>query len=130
MVALDAELAQLIASGDTIAAIKLLREHTGMGLAAARDTVEQVRAGSPIAPIGTAAAAAPAIPDAVRALVERGERIAAIRWLREHTGLGLKDAKDCLDRAFGAAPVLVVGSARMWIIAVVLAAAVAWLALR
>lgn len=36
-------------------------------------------------------------PDAIAA-IERGEFIEAIKHVREHTGLGLKEAKDAVDR--------------------------------
>jgi len=39
--ALDADVVELINSGQTIHAIKLLRSRTGMGLAEAKDAVEQ-----------------------------------------------------------------------------------------
>ena|SRR5688572_12787031 len=34
----------------------------------------------------------------VRAALERGDKIAAIKLVREHTGLGLKEAKDLVER--------------------------------
>lgn len=104
MVEVDEQLAQLISNGEKIAAIKLLREHTGMGLAEAKAAVEHATAGGR-APVATAVAAGDdGIPDEVRALVERGERIAAIRLLRERQGIDLMDSKQRIDRAFGPDP--------------------------
>ena len=37
----------------------------------------------------------------VRAALQRGDRIAAIRIVRQRTGLGLKDAKDLVEREPG-----------------------------
>jgi hypothetical protein len=50
-VTLDRELARLLANGEKISAIKLLRERQGMGLAEAKDVVDRA-----VAAIGAAAA--------------------------------------------------------------------------
>jgi large subunit ribosomal protein L7/L12 len=42
-------------------------------------------------------AAVLAVPE-VRTALERGRKIEAIRLVREHTGLGLKEAKDLVER--------------------------------
>ncbi len=123
MVEVDEQLAQLIASGEKIAAIALLRDHTGMGLAEAKDAVEHVAAGRGAPPV----AGDDAIPDAVRTLVERGERIAAIRLLREQAGIDLKSAKQRIDRAFGPGPSI--GVRVLVTLVVAVAAAFAWFAL-
>ncbi len=39
----------------------------------------------------------PDVPDAVIAAVDAGNRIQAIKLLREETGLGLREAKDIVD---------------------------------
>ena len=41
------------------------------------------------------------LPDAVRAALEKGEWIEAIKLLRASSGLGLKEAKDVIDRQRG-----------------------------
>ncbi|MBL9078428.1 MAG: ribosomal protein L7/L12 [Planctomycetes bacterium] len=94
-----------IAAGKKIDAIKELREASGLGLAEAKAIVDAVEAGRPVPAelVARLQAAREAkargnVPDAVRAAVERGNRIEAIRLLREHTGFGLKEAKDLLDR--------------------------------
>ncbi len=93
----------LVAAGDKIAAIKLLREATGVGLAQAKEAVEALAEGKPLPPFERAAAdldpASAELPADVRAAAEGGDRIQAIRLLRERRGLGLKEAKDQLDRA-------------------------------
>lgn len=39
----------------------------------------------------------PALPPDVMAALQRGNKIEAIKLLRKHTGLGLKEAKDQID---------------------------------
>jgi ribosomal protein L7/L12 len=95
-------IADLVARGETIAAIKRLREATGMGLAEAKAAIEAAATGVPL-PASLLPSRAPtidALPDDVRAAAVRGDRLQAIKLLRGHTGLGLKDAKDAIDRAF------------------------------
>lgn len=42
--------------------------------------------------------AGPQVPDRSRALVAEGKYIEAIKAYREHTGAGLKEAKDAIDQ--------------------------------
>lgn len=106
--ALPAQAVAALERGDTIGAIKLTREATGVGLKEAKEAVERhVRAvgvpstGFSQAPaIGSASGGA--LPhDASRAL-QRGQVVEAIRLTREATGLGLKEAKQLVDAARGA----------------------------
>lgn len=100
---------ELVAAGRTIDAIKELRAATGFGLAEAKDVIDALAAGRPLSAelsqrlAATAAAAtaggAEELPADVRAAATRGHRIEAIKLLRGQRGLGLKEAKDLLDRA-------------------------------
>ena len=103
-------LGELVVGGEKIAAIKLLREATGMGLAEAKAIIDAVERGERVPPLvqqqvqqqNASRAADPgadAVPTEVRRLAEAGNRIHAIKMLREQTGLGLKETKDLLDRA-------------------------------
>lgn len=99
------KIADLLLAGQKIEAIKLLREATGMGLAEARDAVEAAERGTPLPPqsaLARQSAPSPILPGGlpadVRAAATAGNRIGAIKLLRQHTGLGLKEAKDLLDR--------------------------------
>ena len=47
-------------------------------------------------------AGAPRVPEECRRLVAEGKVIETIKVYREHTGAGLKDAKDAIDRYRGA----------------------------
>jgi ribosomal protein L7/L12 len=87
--------------GNSIAAIKLVREASGMGLADAKRYVDGL-AGVP----GTyTPPAAPHVPDGaeiaadaeMRALLARGNKIGAIKRVRELSGWGLKEAKDFVE---------------------------------
>jgi ribosomal protein L7/L12 len=96
---------ELVAAGQKIEAIKLLREATGLGLADAKNAIDAVGSGTPLPPhllqqvaARTADAAAAELPADVLAAAAAGDRIRAIKLLREQRGLGLKEAKDLLDR--------------------------------
>lgn len=95
---------ELLAAGKKIEAIKELREASGLGLADAKAVVDAVEARQPVpaelvarlqAARSTASGAD--LPADVREAAERGDRIEAIKLLRRHSGLGLKEAKDRLD---------------------------------
>lgn len=108
---LSKRIGDLLAGGQKIEAIKELREATGLGLAEAKDVVEALERGEPVPAhlqqrlAGTPAAAEGAaearneLPADVRAAAAAGNRIQAIKLLREQRGLGLKEAKDLLDQA-------------------------------
>lgn len=86
----QAHLARLLAEGQKIQAVAAYRRRTGTSLAAAKDAVEsldcdsQFRTGQPIADIEWE----------VGKLLERGEKINAVKFYRDQTGIGLKEAKD------------------------------------
>jgi len=77
-----------------------------------------------------------ALSPGARAALARGNKIEAIKLVREEHGLGLKEAKDLVD-AYAAAnppprsPVTRVGESRgrgvLWLVLLVVAALVAWL---
>jgi ribosomal protein L7/L12 len=92
-----AEIRSALNAGNKIAAIKLYREATGLGLKAAKDAVEALAAGRPPAPGATPAAAAAGGNQTVLALLAAGYKLEAIRVYRTATGVGLKDAKDAVE---------------------------------
>ena len=97
----DAERAAIRAlfdGGNKIAAIKRVRELTGMGLKEAKEYVERWEQGgaAPELSIGNLVAPAHDLAE-VRALALAGNKIAAIKLYRELTGAGLKEAKDYVD---------------------------------
>ena len=85
--------------GNLIEAIKLLRAAGNFDLKQAKDAIEKHldRGKVAQATVGTALTSLfqfPAVADALK----KGNKIEAIRILREKTGLGLKEAKDAVDR--------------------------------
>jgi ribosomal protein L7/L12 len=91
------EVRRLAASNQMIAAIRLHREITGMGLKDSKDAVEAIARGAAAAVVPVSA------PDAstdarILALVRQNQLIEAIKAHREAYGSGLAQAKDAIDR--------------------------------
>lgn len=90
-----------IDNGQLIEAIKRLRAATGLGLKEAKDLIDAHQRGKAVGfgnDSATAAMGSPFhVPDAVRQALAEGNKIEAIRLLRDHEGLGLKEAKDRAD---------------------------------
>jgi len=95
---LPADVVQAVESGNLVLGIKLLREHTNVGLKEAKERIdEHLRGGRAAA---TSDLADPAsLPASVLAALQLGNKIEAIRLLREQTGLGLKEARDAIEAA-------------------------------
>jgi ribosomal protein L7/L12 len=98
------EALRILRDGNKIAAIKHVRERTGLGLREAKDVVEAAERGERQRIPATPAAAAEANgaggllrDDELRALIADGQKIEAIKRVREHTGWGLAEAKDYVD---------------------------------
>ena len=94
---------KLMASGQTIEAIKLVRDETGLGLKEAKDAVERCAQGGSLdiaeeqivqrgAPQGEAQ-----VDSEIKALLDSGRKIEAIKMLRMRSGLDLKASKDIID---------------------------------
>lgn len=113
-----AEIDRLVAADKKIHAIKLYRDHSGVGLKEAKDRIEHwsvsttaphtaavsntTATHSSITPtVPTASSVRASLPSSVASdidkLVSGGAKIAAIKALREHTGLGLKESKDLIE---------------------------------
>ncbi len=88
----------LLQSGKKIEAIKIYRQATGVGLKEAKDAVEALERGEPIAISEAPAAVSSGDLEAdVRAALAQGSKIEAIKIYRQATGLGLKEAKDAVE---------------------------------
>ncbi len=93
------EIHALLARGHKIQAIKRVREVTGMGLKEAKNCVEALPHAPPLhehmpvrqAPLNLD------VEQEVRRLRNLDGKFAAIRRVRELTGMGLKEAKDYVD---------------------------------
>lgn len=99
---------ELVARGQIIAAIKLYMDLNGTGLKAAKDAVEAYQQGQPLpgrtTPLAPAPARSPVAADAdpeVRRLVANDQLIEAIKRYRDLSGVGLKEAKDAVERLAG-----------------------------
>lgn len=97
----DDEIRQLVASGNKIAAIKRVREQTGMGLKEAKAYVEALPGTLP-RPAPTQAEPATTSPVEVtteaRRLLQQSGKLAAIKRVRELTGMDLAHAKAFVER--------------------------------
>jgi len=97
------EITALLARGNKIAAIKRVRELTGLGLKEAKHYVEQLPFAAlrdlpaPVAQQHSSADVPEYALAEVSALLAQGDKIEAIKRVRELTGLGLKEAKDYVE---------------------------------
>ncbi len=94
------EVLAALTRGNTIEAIKRLREATGLGLAEAKGLIDAHQRGVATITPTSRPAQEPGIgawPTGVGEALRRGNKIEAIRLLRAQTGLGLKDAKDAIE---------------------------------
>ena len=83
---------QLVADGQKIEAIRVLREATGIGLAEAKALVE-----SELPTVSTAPLSTGDIDQELLVMLQAGQKIEAIKRYRERTGRGLKESKDYVD---------------------------------
>ncbi len=98
---------ELIREGKKIEAIKLLRETTGLDLKQAKEEVDRLSTeaagqwSSSTTSIPEPPSRSAEVSNEVEALASQGQKIAAIKLLREQTGMGLKEAKAAVERATG-----------------------------
>ncbi|QMV72721.1 ribosomal protein L7/L12 [Comamonas piscis] len=91
---IPAHIASLWRNNDKIAAIKRLREESGMGLAEAKHALEsQLDGDDGLEPPRDGEA----MRTAIEAALARGDKIVAIKLLKDATGIGLKEAKDRIE---------------------------------
>lgn len=84
-----------ITRGHTVAAIKLIREQTGLGLKEAKDLVDAYMAGGSDKSVSVGDGE---LPLQAITLLEAGKLIHAIKATRASLGLGLKDAKERVEQ--------------------------------
>jgi len=89
------QIQDLLAQGKKIDAIKRFREETGAGLKEAKDAVEALEQGRPLALLGQLDEG---FESELTELLQAGRKIEAIKRFREQTGAGLKEAKDAVER--------------------------------
>ncbi len=98
----EGQILLLVQAGKKIEAIKLYRQETGSGLKEAKDAVEALAAGRPIArrsreSIETNGVDPNSFEGQVLTLLQGQKKILAIKLYREQTWAGLKQAKDAVE---------------------------------
>ena len=100
--ALRVEVANLLAQGGKMEAIKLMREKKGLPLAAAKEAVETIgREEAVVMPapgLMETIQRAQRISEEAQRLATTGRKVEAVKLLREKGGLGLREARDLVDR--------------------------------
>lgn len=92
------EVEALLARGNKIAAIKLMREAYPLSLAEAKELVEAMERGEPIVlPEAEVATPAADLEAEIGSLLDANRKIEAIKRAREVLGLGLAEAKDHVE---------------------------------
>ena len=90
---------EFIHNQQLIYAIKLYREATGVGLAEAKAAVEQMARNEYVKPPdGVRDYDNPVLEGKIKSLLARRQKIDAVKIYREEYGVGLKEAKDAVDR--------------------------------
>lgn len=96
-ISFEESLGEVARSGNKIEAIRLYREKTGVGLAEAKAAVEAFMAGHPIDVPGVVRERPIGLEGEILSLMQQGQKIQAIKLYREHTGTGLKEAKEAVE---------------------------------
>lgn len=97
----EEEIRQLLDSGNKIQAIKVYREHTGAGLAEAKDAVEAFAGGGDLDGSSQSSRAPvddPELLAEVKELLGQGNTLPAVKLVRERTGRSLKESKEIVDQ--------------------------------
>ena len=95
----EQQIRELISDGNKIAAIKLYRETTNLGLKESKDAVEAMERGKAVnfpapAQVGELD---PFLENRIKRLLSERKKIEAVKIYREAYNCGLKDAKDAVD---------------------------------
>jgi ribosomal protein L7/L12 len=130
MSALAQQISALVREGRMIDAIKTLNGASGIGLRAAKEALEADASVAGVERLlrGDATARATVVASAeVRRLAAAGQMLAAIKQLRKETVLGLKEAKDEVDKLPRPPSAPLPWKGLLWIAAVAVLALAAWL---
>lgn len=88
-----------VREGQLIHAIKLYREATGASLAEAKQAVEEMARNETVKPPhGAMDYDNPILEARVKSLLAKGRKVEAVKVYREEYRIGLKAAKDAVDR--------------------------------
>ena len=97
-----AEILSVWNSGSKVLAIKLLREQSGLGLSEAKQLLESVDATDSSLAVNSAIPASAELR--IHAAMASGNKLEAVKLLKEATGLGLAEAKERIDEAMQGEP--------------------------
>ena len=97
-----AEILSIWNSGSKVLAIKLLREQSGLGLSEAKQLLESVDATDSSLAVNSAIPASAELR--IHAAMASGNKLEAVKLLKEATGLGLAEAKERIDAAMQSEP--------------------------
>lgn len=89
---------RLVADHKKVHAITVLRERTGLGLAAAKAAVDAVERGEWVPTAGNPPADWHELEPELKSLKAAGHPGRAAKMLRDRTGMGLREAKDAVSR--------------------------------
>lgn len=107
---IPAEIFSIWNSGSKVLAIKLLREQSGLGLAEAKQLLESADAADSPRPVNSAIPQSVELSTELRtelgihAAMASGNKLEAVKLLKEATGLGLAEAKERIDEAMQGEP--------------------------
>ncbi|HKY53763.1 MAG TPA: hypothetical protein VJM08_05615 [Anaerolineales bacterium] len=96
---------ELLHKKQLIQAVQLYHQATGVSLAEAKEAVEEmalVEVSKP--PSGVRSYDDPVMESKIRSLLAKGKKIEAVKIYREEYGIGLKEAKDAVDRIEASMP--------------------------
>ena len=99
MYAGDDAIQSILIAGNKINAIKLYRQRTGVGLKEAKAAIDRMTL-EPKVPTPESSSLTEkgqVDPDELQHLILAGQKIQAIKYYREVTGVGLKEAKEAVD---------------------------------
>lgn len=101
-----AEILAVWNSGSKVLAIKMLREQNGLGLAEAKQLLESADTGADAAdsPLALNSAIPASAELRIHAAMASGNKLEAVKLLKEATGLGLAEAKERIDAAMQSEP--------------------------
>jgi ribosomal protein L7/L12 len=97
---LELDVRRLLIENRKISAIKLYSDKTGVGLKEAKEAVEEMQREIPASASFSPSdiARVREIETEIRRLLAEGKKISAIKLYREQTGVGLKEAKEAVER--------------------------------
>jgi ribosomal protein L7/L12 len=96
---------KLLHDKQLIQAIQVYRQATGVGLAEAKEAVEEMaRNEFTKPPSGVRNYDDPVLESKIRSLLSKGKKIDAVRIYRAEYGVGLKEAKDAVERIEASMP--------------------------